>query len=250
MAILSRIEFPLTIKVNGPLHIGTGFARGLLNRTVVKGRDGLVYIPGSVIKGKARAASEALARQYGMADCRAPHPHRMREGISADKPCLICNIFGAPGSGSRLRWNLAQLTPAWRMALKPNPKQDSALGQTTNRTQVQLSSKRGMALEARLYTSELVTEGLEFQSKPALSGQLQLTPVTLAEEADVYYELILLFAGLKLTRFLGGGVSRGGGECEFPVEEEDVTIDGRIVPVKRQLDHAHLLEFYKEEMGS
>jgi|GEM_PF-839692 len=248
MTTLSTIRLPqLTVKVSGPLHIGTGFARGLINRTVVKGRDGLVYIPGSVIKGKARAACEALARQYGMADCHAPHPHRMRDG----KPCLICNLFGAPGgSGSRLRWNIAQLTPAWREALKPKPKQHTAFGQTTNRTQVQLSRIRGMGLEARLYTSELAVEGLEFVSQPALAGQLALTSATLADEPDVYYELILLFAGLKMVQALGGGVSRGGGECEFPVERETLEVNGRAVPVKRQLDYAHLLEFYKEEANA
>lgn len=246
MAVLSTIELPrLTVKVTGPLHIGTGFARGLINRTVTKGRDGLVYVPGSVIKGKARAACEALARLYGLADCRAPHPHRMLTG----EPCLICQIFGAPGTGSRLHWNMAHLTPAWKNALKP-PKQGAVFGQTTNRTQVQLSRKRGIALEARLYTSELVTESLEFEARPAITGQLKLTPVTLADETDVYYELILLFAGLKLTQALGGGASRGGGECEFLVETDNVTIDGRTVPVLRQLQNADLLEFYKEEMGS
>lgn len=246
MATVPTITLPrLTIKVTAPLHIGTGFARGLINRTIVKGRDGLVYVPGSVIKGKARAACEMLARQYGISDCRAPHHHRMKKG---EKDCLICRIFGAPGSGSRLQWNMAQLSSKWADTLRLN--QNATFGQIVTRTQVQLSRRRGMALEARLYSSEFAAEGLEFQSQPAVTGQLQLQPVTLADEPDVYYELILLFAGLKMTSALGGGASRGGGTCEFVFQTEDVMIDGRAVPVERQLAHAHLLEFYKEEEGN
>lgn len=63
MSTIATIELTgLNVQLTGPMHIGTGFARGLIDRTVVRGRDGLVYIPGSTLKGKLRDACESLAR--------------------------------------------------------------------------------------------------------------------------------------------------------------------------------------------
>jgi len=242
---LETIEIPrLTIQVRGPMHIGTGFARGLVNRTVVKGRDGLVYIPGSALKGKVRSACEALACLYKLGECNAPHPQQM----AADhNKCLVCRIFGAPGRGSSLRWQAAHLTKDWVDALRPEPKKRSAWGQTTTRTQVQLSRTRGLAAEARLFTSEFTAEGLTFEAEPALTGRLWLTPLGAVEGSGaVYYELILLLAGLKLVGTLGGGSSRGAGECTITLPDT-VTVGGQQIQVDHQLEHIGMLDLYPEE---
>jgi CRISPR/Cas system CSM-associated protein Csm3 (group 7 of RAMP superfamily) len=245
MSPLSTIELTgLKVILKGPAHIGTGFARGLLNRTVVKGRDGLVYVPGSVLKGKARAACEALARLYQMSDCHAPHPQRM---VGDRQSCVVCSIFGAPGIGSQLQWHMARLTSDWVEALRPNTTERGVFGQTIARTQVQLSRKRGMALESRLYASEFAMEGLTFEAAPAVTGRLPLTRVTVEDVSDVYYELILFLAGLKMIVGFGGGVSRGAGECELTLPE-NIKVNGQIIPVARQLMYAYLLEFYKDEL--
>ncbi len=244
---LATIELSdLTIKVLGPMHIGTGFARGLLNRTVVRGRDGLVYMPGSTLKGKARDACEALARLYELGECRAPHPQFMAK--HRVEKCLVCRIFGAPARPSTLRWHSAALTEDWRSALRYKIDEDSPVvfGQTTVRTQVQLSRARGLAAEAKLYTSEFAAPGLTFEARPALTGRLQLTTMTSVDEPDVYYELVLLLAGLKLIGALGGGQSRGAGECELSLPA-NIRMNNREVSVAKQLAFVEELRLLWEE---
>ncbi|MBZ0161051.1 MAG: hypothetical protein K8G79_13125 [bacterium] len=240
----TSIELPsLVVQTRGPMHIGTGFARGMVNRTVVKGRDGLVYIPGSTLKGKVRSTCEALASLHRIGDCGAPHPRQM---VPHRDTCLICRIFGAPGQGADLRWQSARLTEDWIEALRPNPASRAALGQTITRTQVQLSRMRGLAAEAKLFTSEFTAGGLTYEARPALIERLRLTPVSVADDPDVYYELVLLLTGLKSVGTLGGGTSRGAGECVC-VLPENVIVDGRQVPVERQLANVEALELYREE---
>lgn len=241
---MARIEIPtLTLRVTGPMHIGTGFARGLVNRTVVRGRDGLVYVPGSALKGKVRDACQALARLHEVADCRVPFA-----GNIADhrEKCVVCRIFGAPSKPSTLRWHSAQLIQDWVKALQPDPQSRAVFGQTTTRTQVQLSRARGLASEGRLYTSEFAAEGLTLEAKPALTGHISLTPMRYADEPDVYHELVLMLAGMKMIGALGSGVSRGAGQCSLDLPPA-IRVDGNDIPIRRQLAYIEELRLYHDE---
>ncbi len=241
----STVELPnLEVRIKGPLHIGTGFARGLVDRTVVRGRDGLVYVPASALKGKAREACESLARLSNLGECGAPHPQAMTKGR---EDCIVCRIFGAPAQPATLRWHSAPLTREWAKAFRPFPESRksenrTAFGQVIAKTQVQLSRTRGLAAEARLYTSEFAAEGLTFVAQPALTGRLCLTPMSGA--SGVYYELVLLLAGLKMVNALGGGLSRGAGECEIELPPT-VRVDGKDVSVKEHLERVGELEYYQ-----
>jgi hypothetical protein len=136
-----------------------------------------------------------------------------------------------------LRWQSAHLTQDWVDALCPEPKRRGVVGQTVIRTQVQLSRTRGLAAEARLFSSEFAAEGLTFKAEPALTGRLWLTPVTVAEGPEpVYYELILLLAGLKLIGALGGGRSRGAGECQVSLPDT-LMVGTQPVRIDRQLEY-------------
>jgi len=243
---LTTVELSeLTVHLHGPLSIGTGFARGLVNRTVVRGRDGLVFVPGSVLKGKVRSACEALARSRGIAECRAPHPQRM---LGDRKTCLICQIFGAPGQGSDIHWQSARLTEEWVEALKPRLSGHATLGQTGTRTQVQLSRKRGLAAEAHLFTSEFAAEGLTFEARPGFNGRLRLTRMSLAEASPVYYELVLLLAGVKMVETLGGSASRGAGACRLDLPKT-VIVNRQPLEVAQQLEYVEFLDpdLYRED---
>ncbi len=207
--MLATIDLPIVIRLEGPLHIGTGYARGLLDRTVVQGRlwdeteqrwRQQVYLPGSSLKGRVRHICERLARRYGVPVCDAPRPGNM---CHPWQPCLVCRVFGSPGQSSGLTFDDAHLTREWSDLVK------SGLDPMTTRTQVQLSRRRGVAAEARLFASEYTAENLSFETR--ITGRLDLTPVL--DEPGRYYELILLLGGLKMLRTLGGGSSRGAGHC-------------------------------------
>jgi CRISPR/Cas system CSM-associated protein Csm3 (group 7 of RAMP superfamily) len=224
------------------MYIGTGFSRGLVNRTVVRNRDGLVYVPGSALKGKVREACESLARLYEITDCRAPRPG---SSPAHQADCLICRMFGAPAQPSRLRWRSAQLTQEWMNALKPANVGGTVYGQTLTRTQVQLSRRRGMAAEAHLYTSEYTLENLTFISSPAIEGYLALTPVT--GEPGLFYEVILLLCGLKMLATIGGSVSRGAGQCSVTLPEK-IQIGEQEMEIEHYLNNLEYLYLYRDEI--
>ncbi len=105
------------------MHIGTGRAEGLVNRTVRRAADGRPYVPGSALKGALRMTAERLVRQFNvMLDdeglspfeklgyqhrgtdvrdrlCQGPRPETM---CQSQDPCIVCRIFGNVFTGTRL----------------------------------------------------------------------------------------------------------------------------------------------------
>jgi CRISPR/Cas system CSM-associated protein Csm3 (group 7 of RAMP superfamily) len=246
------INIPLTIHVNGPLHIGTGYGQGLLNRTIVKTRHGHVYIPGSSIRGVLRDKCEQLARSLGLKACSSPRPQDMCS--DQNSLCIVCRLFGSPGGDSRLIVDDAHLRDDLReaLSLRAGPAARAVpFGQTTRRTQVQLSRLRGLAREARLFSSEFGAEGLVFQT--SIGGTLELNPVEPDQEDSIegqYVELILLLSAIKMVTHLGGGRRRGAGACRLAlpdkIEARRHGGQSREVEVQRLLNMAEWLELYEE----
>lgn len=231
---LSAVQIaPLTVKMVTPLHVGAGYRRGLIHRTLVRDGCGHVYLPASSLKGKVRTACEALLAASGLPPCCAPYPQQMP--ACRLNGCLICRVFGAPGQGPELFWHDAHLA-GW-------PEHASTCGQTSVRTQVQLDRARGIAAEAHLYTGEATAPNLVFRSEQGVTGRLKLTPIL--GDSDLSYELILLLAGLKLVRTLGGEVSRGMGHCEIELPTH-VDVDDRPLLVNDLLAQVELLTFWPE----
>lgn len=208
------LDLSLEITVSGPLHIGTGYGRGLVDRTVVHDGQGDVYIPGSSLKGKARNACEDLARRSGLGVCGLP---RVAEapGDASHNPehCLVCRVFGNPGGndplGRGLFWQDAHLREGQLSREAPRDRgRPWKPEQTPVRTQVQLSRARGVAADDRLYTSESALAGLTFAGR--VGGWLKAVPCSVATG---YHEVNLLLAGLRLVEMLGGERSRGAGRC-------------------------------------
>jgi CRISPR-associated protein Csx10 len=233
-------ELPLTISVEAPLHIGTGYDRGLIQRTVMRDAQGNVYIPGSSLKGKARNACEDLARCCGLPVCGLPRVAEAPNGGHHPELCLVCRVFGTPGgndpTGRGLSWHDARLTTQWQTATTTQDRSKAwPMGQTTVRTQVQLSRARGMAAEDRLYTSEFTAHGLEFVGQ--VSGWLK----AFHSIEKGYYELNLLLAGLRLVETLGGARSRGAGRCRIELPPQVIVrAEGQQEP--EQYSTTNLLE--------
>jgi len=235
---------PITIKMQGALHIGAGHGRGLIDRAIVRDGRGQVYIPGSSLKGKVRGACERIAASQGLSVCRPPDPRGMCG--KRPKPCIVCRIFGTPG-GNRdeslgLHWDHAYLTEEWQQAVQRLPL-------SYPRTQVGMSRRRGVAYEGLLFTDEFSAEGLTFQTR--VSGYLPLTPISDEPgEPGCYYEIILLLAGLRMVDALGGSTSRGAGRCCITLPDV-ITVEAEgwnqsTMEVAWALDWLEWLELYKE----
>lgn len=113
------LDLPLEITVLGSLHMGAGYDRGLVDRTVVHDGQGDVYIPGSGLKGKVRNACEDLARRSGLSVCGLPRVAEAPENVNHEpERCLVCRVFGSPGGnnseGRSLYWDDAHLPPGQR----------------------------------------------------------------------------------------------------------------------------------------
>lgn len=205
-----KIDLQFALALNGPLAIWSGFRRGQIQRTVMRGGQGLPFIPASTLKGRARDAAERLAKTLGHEICSAPDPNRMcGNGAS----CLLCRTFGSPGVSSLsehtgLIWRDAKLLDERGEPERIARQEAGALYYA--RTQVQLSRLRGTALERHLFTSETTIENLRFGGR--IRGWLPSTTQTAGRFSE---ELILLCSALRLLTFVGGAKSRGSGLCSI-----------------------------------
>jgi CRISPR/Cas system CSM-associated protein Csm3 (group 7 of RAMP superfamily) len=229
---------PLTIRVDGPLSLGTGLRRGLIHRTVERTANGFAHIPASSLKGRIRRACEQLARQAELRVCNAPRPDGMCSAHT--RACLVCRVFGMPGRGSHLRWQDARLLEEHRSTFRANRE-----AQFYARTQVQLSRALGTSAPERLFTSEFTVENLRFES--SITGWLEVTPIA-GDGSTGGYEMLLLLAGLRLANTIGGGVSRGAGWFVLDLPE-DAKIDDTKVPWRDVLDNLDLLCDFTKEAG-
>lgn len=238
-----KIE-PITIELQGALHIGAGYGRGLIDRAVVRDGRGQVYIPGSSLKGKVREVCERLAAAQGLRVCHPPYPQGMCG--KNQEPCIVCRIFGTPGGrhdeSLGLHWDNAYLTQEWQQAAERLPLSYPC-------TQVGISRWRGVAREGLLFTDEFAAENLTFQT--GISGHLPLTAVL--DEPGRYYELILLLAGLKMVDSLGGSTTRGAGRCQVKLPEEIAvqTDDWPLGKIRlaEALEHLEFLVLYEDQVG-
>lgn len=225
------LELSYEVKLETPLHCGSGFARGILDRAVVRDGFGDLYIPGSTIKGRMRHAAEVLAQQLELHACLAPWPgdpaQKDQRGMChGPSLCSVCLLFGAPSRGERLFFDDCKLVDDQRKTLFGQYVDTPQEGrryfprfQTWERTQVMLDRQRRVAATAHLFTSEFGVRHLTFVGH--ITGYL---PDALPN-TDVKPEAFLL-AAMRLVESLGGDRSRGVGHCRLEPNQL-VTIGAR-----------------------
>lgn len=239
----AQIELKLAVSLDGPLAVGTGFRRGLVQRTIERNGEGLLYIPASTLKGRTRDAAEQLVVQLELKNiCHAPRGDYMCSINRGEKKlCLVCRTFGTPGLSSRtghtgLRWSDAQLQDEYRKIFA-----NSHSAQVRTRTQAQMSRVRGVTLEERLFTSEMSTENLSLTF--TITGCLATTPI--AGDEVLSYELMLLVAALKMVPSLGGGRSRGNGRCTIAVNA--IRVNQHSLTDEEVIENIELLRDFTQE---
>ncbi|RMG65494.1 MAG: hypothetical protein D6715_08515, partial [Calditrichaeota bacterium] len=72
-----KIDLTFQVVLRTPAAVGSGFRRGQIQRTVVRGLDGLPYIPASTLKGRCRDVAVRLANTFGLRTCDDPDPETM-----------------------------------------------------------------------------------------------------------------------------------------------------------------------------
>ena len=232
------IGFQLEIKLGSAWQVGTGRARGLLHRTTCRNAIGEVYITASTIKGRLRGACEQIVRLYSNQDnklraCQPPRPQDMCRGSDT---CIVCRLFGSPYVGERLFFEDAVLTTELHKVYEP-------ADLTSSRTRIKLDRRLGVAETGHLFSSEYSQPALSFRA--GVSGKLPLT--TLAGDASHAYELLLLAAGVRMVKGLGGDKSVGFGGCEMSINGGLRVGSDKISPADLLENWLEYFEFYGTE---
>jgi CRISPR/Cas system CSM-associated protein Csm3 (group 7 of RAMP superfamily) len=213
--MLVQIDYLLTF--TAPFHMGTGIRAGLIDRTIMKNSDGLLYIPASTLKGVVREYCERLLRFYlPGAQEHVLNPHDANEVLIelGKAPTPVSRIFGSHLHPGGLRFGDATM-------LRPDYKDI----QSSIQQQVRIDRLWRTAVEDALYTSEYGTPFLKF--KGSIKGSLDCTPVPSSAFPDCRgdprapgptYSLLLLLAGLLMLEKIGGNKSAGKGQCTCEIE--------------------------------
>lgn len=217
-----------TLRLTTGLHIGGGRPDlGASDNPVIRGVDGLPYIPGSSFKGAFRSTVERLAPAIaGVWSCallpesaclgalKRPRDPAL-EGLD-DRPlleaidgklCDTCQLFGSPYLRSKV--DFADL-------LLAEPMISEAIAIEV-RDGVAIDRDRETAVDGLKYDFEAVPAGLAFSLRMTLS-------LASGDEARAARDLGLFCLGLSEYRHgfgeLGGKRSRGLGKCQL----EDLAI--------------------------
>ena len=219
-----RIQLHYQLAFTTPFHCGTGLRVGLIDRTIVRDRDGYLYVPGSTLKGILRERCEQLARLYEeldpemLAAIASPHDEkRALWALEQQAPTMITRIFGSHSFPGRLFFDDARQTDEAKQAY--DSKERGAKGkykaaQVDLSTQARLDRPTGMAVPGALYTSEFGVKDLVFEGQ--ISGWLECLALEALEKGPTY-SLLLLLAGLHLLDRLGGNKSTGKGQCQCTI---------------------------------
>jgi CRISPR/Cas system CSM-associated protein Csm3 (group 7 of RAMP superfamily) len=200
----------------------------LADKSIVRDGWGRPIIPGSQVKGKARHATEALARSLGL------HVYQLFDDDATKGKDVVRALFGTPMQRSPLHFAdlVGVVGDADSDILPPEPLQ---CPKGAIRPSVSLNRRRGTSEEARLLFQETAFEGMRFVSQRAIIGTLDeqegwgvYSPAIPADEHLGH--VALLWAALRMITRWGGAKSRGLGWSTVTV---DVDCDGEKVSVAR-----------------
>jgi len=262
------LDVPLHIHFEAPMHLGTGRAEVLIDRTVRRNAEGDPYVPGSALKGALRMTAERLVGQLneigGLGEemyigkrrrgqtvlderCRAP---RAEEMCQSRDPCIVCRLFGNVFTGSRLHVSGAQATGDSPLQKSLEALATGTGGETAREhgemspatrasltdvlTRLRIDRRRQGAEKGRLFTSEYSRPATAYEA--ILSGTVPHTP--LSNAMGLPAELVLLAASIAATDQIGGESTTGHGTCRLQPHTTDLISVGELPPDVDPLERA------------
>lgn len=235
-----RIHIAYQLMFASAFHFGTGLRDGLINRVVARDADGLLYVPGSTLKGVLRERCEQVAGVFDLPVLDS-HTADWREATTDIDPCT--RIFGSRFHPGHLYFDDAQMIDEDRTLFRATG--DGALRdaefknwQTEGRTQVSMSRATGTAQHGRLFTSEYGLCDLRFRGQ--VTGVLTGVSLQWTGLRAGTYPLLLLLVGLLSLDRIGGSKSTGAGKVTCTVEQ--LSVDGQALAVADLLDELPALD--------
>lgn len=216
---MAQIELDLGLQPLSAWHIGTGYGlAGVVDATTARAGEGLIYIPGSTIKGRTRYRFRQVMEALNITGCEPDQPCRGPNTL-----CPICNVFGSIREGGTLFFSDLQMVDDQADLAKLDGGRFQPLFEHAIRTNVMISRPRGVALERHLFTTEVGTPELYLTGD--VSGEMMSRGRTLKVGGQtVPQDLALLLAAMGMVTHIGGRKSRGLGRCRLEIT--DLTVDG------------------------
>ncbi len=234
-----QIDYELTF--TSAFHFGTGMRGGLVHRLVARDADGLLYVPGSTLKGALRERCEQLAELFDL-QITSPHIEDFREA-NLHNPDIVTRIFGSRFTPGQLYFDDAPMSKSTQELFDTDQdhlKAKFKAWQVERRTQVSLSRATRTAQSGMLFTSEYGVPNLIFEG--SIVGLLAGFPLASDKGNKGTYSLLLLLAGLKSLDRLGASKSSGAGQvvCQLT----DCKVDGQVTAPNNLIKRLEEIEYY------
>ena len=206
------INLELKITFHSPFMVGSGFGlAGLIDSSTVKDGDGIVYLPGSSIKGRLRSEFKKNMEALGDGPICNSLISSKTEICKMDKiedACVICRIFGSELFEGSLIFEDAVIDAETRNILSKLEK-DKALPvfQSSIRTGIRINRYLKTADEGALFTFEAANPAIVLTSR--IHGSCYLSD----------NEYSYLKGTIGTITHLGGDKARGMGKCSVAVRE-------------------------------
>jgi CRISPR/Cas system CSM-associated protein Csm3 (group 7 of RAMP superfamily) len=225
---MPQIELRLGLRPLSAWHIGTGYGlAGIVDARTTRTGGGIVYVPGSTVKGRVRFRFQEVMDALGIDGCQPDHPCK-----GPDAPCPVCNVFGSVRQSGALFFSDLRLVENQSDLAQLEGGRYRPLFEHETRTNVMISRPRGVAFEQRLFTMEAGAPELYLVGD--VTGRLEPCGRTLTMQGRAVPEdLGILVAAMGLVTHLGGRKSRGLGRCDL--EPMNLTLDGEAVAVRSLL---------------
>ena len=198
--------FMVHVRLESPMHLGSGKADVNVDAEVVHDRWGLPYFPAKRFKGllyeSAMEVTEILAACGADRFKQKDVDQLFQHGCSTETQLIIPNLYLADYEAICQEWQL--LEQEYGEVFQPL----DVLGQYTSlRYQTRIDRKTGTAADTSLHNLRVVGAGLEFY------GQVRLLGGTLQQ-------LMLLSLAMKNLTAAGGKRNRGFGEISCRMEQD------------------------------
>lgn len=233
-----RVEIAYTIETKGPLHIGTGHGAAGLHRAMLRDHNGLPYVPGSTIKGRARYAAIRICDWMGVSVLKDAVGDE-GGGLTPNGPSgvrdLPNRIFGCAWQRCTLRFGDARIDSSWIAARPDEPHRsdaecrmlrDRAYGLREVRTGAARSRLLGTIRHGHLYQTEVAPPGVVLRGE--VWGYLDCRP---PPDGSTLVELLVLWLAIHLMvqDGVGGNKSAGSGALAWsPSKAIAMKVDGSV----------------------
>jgi CRISPR-associated protein Csx10 len=226
---MTQIELELGLRPLSAWHVGTGYGlAGVVDARTARSGEGTVYIPGSTVKGRVRYNFRRAMHALGIGGCEPGQPCRDPNAL-----CPLCSVFGSVRESGGLFFSDLRLAEDQEDLARLDGGRYRPLFEHETRTNVMISRPRGVALERRLYTTELGAPELYLVgdvSGPLASYGRLLT----VSGRTVPQDLAILVAAMSMVTHIGGRKSRGLGRCRLEIR--DLKVDDSPVAVRALLE--------------